>query len=203
MLERKERRDAAEHRRIILQKAQSLFMEHGVNQVSMHQIAKSAGVGQGTLYRRYAHKGDLCLDLVLESYRLLNEKMEKYLSEATETPASQRLERIISDWVDFVEEKYQWIGTIQQSNCHEGLSYFFTSPIYLTMQDRICKLIEEASQEIGNTVLDPVFTTDAIINSTGPSMYQLYREERCYSAEEYKKSLINLCSTLFTNNNGK
>ena len=45
---RKERKDSIEHRRIILQKAQLLFTEYGVDSVTMHQIAKSAGIGQGT-----------------------------------------------------------------------------------------------------------------------------------------------------------
>src|SRR2546430_11323251 len=63
---RHERRDAAEHRQRILEVAQHLFTEHGVGAVSMHQIAKTAGIGQGTLYRRYAHKGELCMDLLSE-----------------------------------------------------------------------------------------------------------------------------------------
>ena len=42
----------------------SLFQEFGVENVSMHKIAKTAGVGQGTLYRRYANKSDLCLSIL-------------------------------------------------------------------------------------------------------------------------------------------
>jgi len=44
---RKERRDYQENQRIILQCAQELFDVHGVDNVSMRQIAQLAGIGQG------------------------------------------------------------------------------------------------------------------------------------------------------------
>ena len=65
MTEHKERRDATENRKLILKEAGALFEKFGVDAVSMHQIAKSAGIGQGTLYRRYSHKGELCMDMEL------------------------------------------------------------------------------------------------------------------------------------------
>ena len=62
--ERPERRDAAENRQQILAAAARLFAARGVEAVSMDEIARAAGVGKGTLYRRYAHKGLLCQALL-------------------------------------------------------------------------------------------------------------------------------------------
>ncbi|WP_237566266.1 TetR/AcrR family transcriptional regulator [Paenibacillus sp. EZ-K15] len=48
----------------ILDTAQALFNKYGVEDVSMHQVAKTAGIGQGTLYRRYPSKSKICFTLM-------------------------------------------------------------------------------------------------------------------------------------------
>lgn len=52
---RSERRDAAANREQILATARMLFAEREVDLVTMEEIAAAAGVGKGTLYRRYPH----------------------------------------------------------------------------------------------------------------------------------------------------
>jgi AcrR family transcriptional regulator len=65
-----ERRDAAGSRRKILGAARRLFKSRGVDAVSMHEVGRevgrAAGVGQGTLYQRFEHKGVLCSALLAE-----------------------------------------------------------------------------------------------------------------------------------------
>lgn len=48
-----ERADAARNRARVLEAAERLFAEAGGRDVTMEQIAAAAGVGKGTLYRRY------------------------------------------------------------------------------------------------------------------------------------------------------
>lgn len=54
-----ERADAARNRTRILAAAEALFAERGVDQVSMDEVASSAGVGKGTLYRRFGDRAGL------------------------------------------------------------------------------------------------------------------------------------------------
>jgi AcrR family transcriptional regulator len=57
------RRDAAANRERILDAARRLFADHGL-EASMDEIARAAGVGAGTLYRRFPTKEAL-LDAIL------------------------------------------------------------------------------------------------------------------------------------------
>src|SRR5437588_6550717 len=109
---RHERRDAAEHRQRILEVARGLFAEHGVDAVSMHQIAMAAGVGQGTLYRRYAHKGELCMDLLRERHERFAEEIAVLLAATATSPALERLESVLAKSVALLEEHGTLLGPI-------------------------------------------------------------------------------------------
>jgi AcrR family transcriptional regulator len=63
------RADAVRNRRRLLETAQRLFNEQSVETITMSDIAKSAGVGKGTLYRHFSDKADLCHALLDEAMR--------------------------------------------------------------------------------------------------------------------------------------
>ncbi|MFD1938123.1 MULTISPECIES: TetR/AcrR family transcriptional regulator [Nonomuraea] len=59
-----ERADAARNREKVLAAAARLFAEKGVESVSMDAIAAEAGVGKGTLFRRFGDKSGLAVALL-------------------------------------------------------------------------------------------------------------------------------------------
>ena len=61
---RPERADAARNRKRILEVAAALVEEHGIEHVSMQAVAAAAGVGPGTLYRRFGDRAGLALALL-------------------------------------------------------------------------------------------------------------------------------------------
>src|SRR5437899_1705596 len=68
-----ERADAARNRERILCAARRLFEERGASCVSMDDIARAAGVGKGTLFRRFGSRAALALSLLDEQDRALQE----------------------------------------------------------------------------------------------------------------------------------
>ncbi|MEQ0563427.1 helix-turn-helix domain-containing protein [Amycolatopsis sp. NEAU-NG30] len=71
----RERVDAARNRLRVLAAAEALFAERGVDAVTMDDIAGAAGVGKGTLYRRFGDKAGLAMALLDERERELQERI--------------------------------------------------------------------------------------------------------------------------------
>lgn len=59
-----ERADAARNRARLLEAAAELVAERGAEHVTMHEIAQAAGVGKGTLFRRFGNRTGLLLALM-------------------------------------------------------------------------------------------------------------------------------------------
>lgn len=71
----RERADAARNRRRVLAAAERLFAAHGVSAVTMDDVAAEAGVGKGTLYRRFGDKGGLAVALLDQRERELQHEL--------------------------------------------------------------------------------------------------------------------------------
>lgn len=69
----RERADAARNRLKVLAAAARLFRERGVDGVSMDAVAAEAGVGKGTLFRRFGDRSGLAVALLDERERELQE----------------------------------------------------------------------------------------------------------------------------------
>ncbi len=72
---RLERADAARNRERILRAARRLFALHGVHAVSLEQVAREAGVGRATLFRRFDDRSALLQALLDEHERALQDEL--------------------------------------------------------------------------------------------------------------------------------
>lgn|GEM_PF-449992 len=66
-----ERSDAARNRQLLLDAAEELVREYGADGVTMEAVAKRAGVGKGTVFRRFGSRSGLMLALLDQSDRKL------------------------------------------------------------------------------------------------------------------------------------
>lgn len=71
----RERADAARNRARVLAAAEELFATRGPAAVTMEDIARAAGVGRGTLYRRYPDRAAIAVALLDEHERALQERL--------------------------------------------------------------------------------------------------------------------------------
>lgn len=73
--ERGERADAARNRAKVLAAAEHVFAEHDPRSVTMADIARAAGIGRATLYRRYPDPASVAVALLDEHERQLQEQL--------------------------------------------------------------------------------------------------------------------------------
>ncbi len=71
--ERRERADASRNRGKILIAAEELFAAKGACNVSMDEVAAAAGVGKGTVYRRFSDQAGLAMALLEEKEKQLQD----------------------------------------------------------------------------------------------------------------------------------
>jgi AcrR family transcriptional regulator len=65
-----ERGDAARNRLLLLEAARRLIAEHGAEAVTMDDIAAAAGVGKGTVFRRFGSRAGLMMVLLDEDEKV-------------------------------------------------------------------------------------------------------------------------------------
>lgn len=101
----KERADASRNRAAVLEAAARLFAEHGVEAVSMDQVAAAAGVGKGTLFRRFGDKAGLAVALLDARERVLQEAILSGPAPlGPGAPPAERLAAFVDAYLDYLLE---------------------------------------------------------------------------------------------------
>ncbi len=185
---RRERRDAAEHRRRILTVARELFGAQGVEATSMHEIARGAGVGQGTLYRRYAHKGELCTALLDENTGRFFADAERHLADSAR-PALDRLADLLTELAAFNETNGPLMGAIGDASCGSRRGEFYGSPFYQGLRGAVAALLHSAIErgETGPLDIGPI--ADAVLAPLTIDLYLHQRHTLGYPREQILAAL--------------
>ncbi len=102
----------------ILTAAERIFAEHGFHDTVVTDVAEEAGVGKGTVYRRFGNKSDLFSNLICEG----TDRLIQRVQEGVDANASldDRLRTLVSLHFDFYEES----GELFRITVQEGLSNF-------------------------------------------------------------------------------
>ncbi len=146
------RADAARNAERILDACERLFSERGVENVSMDDIATEAGVGKGTLFRRFGDRAGLARAVIGERERLFQEALirgEAPLGPGA--PARDRLVAFVEGLAEHLDRHGELIRTAEAAAPHNDAVYRF----YRT---HVALLVREADPEA-----DSEFIADAVL----------------------------------------
>lgn len=185
---RSERRDAAENRQRILDVASTLFELHGVERVSMNQIASEAQIGAGTLYRRYRNKSELCMDLIKDNAALFFDDVEIYSQENAQYPPTERLRGLLTLFIQFREKNAELLSGIENA-VYQGSESRTSSPLYDQMHQQLFGLFEEMATESDESQAISLFKTDMLLTAMSNDSYLFQKNVRGNSPDRIVEQL--------------
>lgn len=187
-----ERSDAARNRRRVVEAARVLFAERGVTAVTMEDIARAAGVGKGTLYRRFPNKGLLCQELLDEPTRRFQEDVLELLGRAGEGPLA-KLGAFLDRLVWFTEEHLDLLYGGYETLSGEKRLAQFEHPAYEWQRWTVMGLVRAAMREGElDDGADAEYLADAILAPLNVDLFYHQRRVRGISPERISAGLRSL-----------
>lgn len=188
-MEKKIRKDNDKLNHRILEVALSLFNEYGIENVSMHKIAKTAEIGQGTLYRRYTNKSNLCIALMKERFNSHMINLKNHLIKIKERTVYERLRYVIVQVHLTIGEHLDWMRALTISGTLEETSKdMYNSSYYKSIQQIIYNLLDEAKNN-GETHLRDIQLTSSILASSIAPELMFHLHEKGYSFKEIAENV--------------
>ncbi|MDP8974032.1 MAG: TetR/AcrR family transcriptional regulator [Actinomycetota bacterium] len=187
-----ERSDAVRNRRRILAAARALFEERGVTNVTMEEISRSAGVGKGTLYRRFPNKGLLCQALLDEPTRRFQAEVLLSSSDPEKGPL-EKLRGFLSRLVIFTEENLDLLyGGHETLQGAERVAHY-GHPAYVWTRWTVLGLLREAVRtgEL-DAEQDVEYLSDALLAPLNVDLYYYQRRIMGIPTERIRAGLRSL-----------
>jgi AcrR family transcriptional regulator len=187
-----ERSDAARNRRVILQTARTLFEERGVTSVTMEEIARASGVGKGTLYRRFPHKGFLCQALLDEPTKHFQQETLEILRRPG-LSALEKLDAFLDRLVAFTAENLDLLYGGNEPLCGADRLERFSHPAYDWRRSTVLGLLRAAMREGEvNQSLDVEYVAQALLAPLDVDFYYFLHRVKGLPVERISSGLRDL-----------
>jgi AcrR family transcriptional regulator len=172
-----ERADAARNRERILCTARRLFAERGASCVSMDEIAEAAGVGKGTLCRRFGSRASLATAVLSEDEARLQEAFirgEPPLGPGV--PARERLIAFGEARLDLIDAHSELLAAAEMSLAH------LDSPPYAASRLHVTLLLREIDSDCDSELL-----ADTLLAGLSGGLFVYLRDARGFDLERIKE----------------
>jgi AcrR family transcriptional regulator len=191
-----ERSDAARNRQKILQAARVLFEKRSVTSVTMEEIARASGVGKGTLYRRFPHKGFLCQALLDEPTRALQAQTLALLSEPARS-ALGKLDVFLGLVVEFTENNLDLLYGGNEPLCGADRLERFAHPAYDWRRSTVLGLLRVAVRDGElDSGLDLEYLATALLAPLDLDLYYYQRRVQGLPVERVEAGLRALAAAM-------
>lgn len=186
---RSERSDAVRNRRRILEVAERLFAEHGVGQVSMDMIARTAGVGKGTLFRRFGDRPSLARALLDDAERSFQEQFIRGAPPlGPGVPATDRLVAFGHGLIAFIER----LGDLRMDAEIGPTGLRVRTNVHAMYRAHVRGLLQDAAP-----TLDGEYVADVLLSALSADFVLYLRREREMSLAEltlaWEQTVRRLC----------
>jgi AcrR family transcriptional regulator len=183
-----ERTDAARNRERILCAARRLFAERGASCVSMDEIAEAAGVGKGTLFRRFGSRAALASAVLSENEAALQEgfiRGEPPLGPGA--PARERLVAFGCARIDLLDAHAELLAAAEVAGAHLESEPYAASRLHVSL------LLREI-----DAACDAELLADTLLAALSAGLFLYQRDVRGVSLERIKDSWQALVEGLLT-----
>jgi AcrR family transcriptional regulator len=158
---RAERVDAARNRAAIMEAAERLLRNEGAGGITMDRLACEAGVGKGTLFRRFGDRANLFHALLDETERRLQDGFIR--GPAPLGPGAPPVERLIAfghAMIDLTAER----GDLLLAAQPPAPSLRYRSPVHAAYRAHVGYLLHELD------AADVEYLTDVLLGALAPEL---------------------------------
>jgi len=165
-----ERADAARNRQRILQAAERLFAERCPGRVSMDDVARAAGVGKGTLFRRFGDRAGLARAVLSTREAAFQEAFIRGAPPlGPGAPAAERLVAFGRGMLGLADSQSELLLAAETGSPGGR----FRGQPYATYRLHVASLLRDAAPG-----LDPEYTADALLGTLGAELVAYLRDAR-------------------------
>lgn len=174
--DKKKRHDAIMNRKLILEVADSLFQTYSVSEVTMKQIAVECNIGQGTLYRHFSNKAEICQNL-------MDHKIETMFNVIDEIKHSNKTDEdkiryILYTFVRLINDNKQKLEEMKRTGKRSSVM------MNLHFYDRLKADIQACIDNL-EIVSNAEFHTDIMLNAFSRDVFDYYCVEKKVTPEQF------------------